>query len=152
MTNVSGVTGAAPIWLALMNYLNGNSQEITRPTPKNVVRAMANDSAQTELFLVGTETSGTELKPTATRQARIAYPRDGEILSLDPDIPVGNQRVRFEAEPENKSQRWALSDAKNGATISASWWQPMPGKFRLALLDGNGKQLDTIQFEVRGGR
>ncbi len=150
MTNVSGVTGAAPIWLTLMNYLNGHSNEDPRPMPKNVVRAAVNDSAQTELFLTGTETSGSALKPTATQQTRIAYPRDGEILSLDPDIPVGNQRVRFAAEPENKTLRWSLIDTKTGVATKVSWWRPTPGKFTLALLDSNGTQLDAIHFEVRG--
>ena len=151
MTNVSGVTGAAPIWLALMNYLNANSPEIERAMPSNVARiADPLDPSQSELFLAGTEASGATLKPAAQRRGHIAYPRDGEILSLDPDIPPASQRVRFEAEPENKSYRWSLSEAKNNAAISASWWQPTPGKFTLALLDANGKQLDAIQFEVRG--
>ena len=151
MTNVSGVTGAAPIWLAVMNYLNANSLEIKRAMPSNVARvADPRDPSQTELFLAGTETSGAALKPAATRRAHIAYPRDGEILSLDPDIPPASQRVRFESEPENKLYRWSLSNAKKNAAISATWWQPTPGKFTLALLDANGKQLDAIQFEVRG--
>ena len=150
MTNVSGVTGAAPIWLALMNYLNTNSKQDAHPLPKNVVRAAVNDSAQTELFLTGTETSGSALKPTATQQARIAYPRDGEILSLDPDIPAANQRVRFEAAPGNATHRWSLIDTKTGVATKLSWWPPQPGKFTLALLDSNGIQLDVIHFEVRG--
>jgi penicillin-binding protein 1C len=150
MTDVSGVTGAAPIWLALMNYLNSSAKEDARPMPKNVVRAALNDSQQTELFLAGTESSGSELKPIATRQVRITYPRDGEILSLDPDIPASNQRVRFEAEPENKNQHWILEDAKNNVVKKLVWWNPQTGKFKLTLRDSNGKALDAIQFEVRG--
>ena len=148
MTNVSGVTGAAPIWLAVMNYLNANISETARALPKNVVRV--GDSTQSELFLAGTETNGATLKPAATSRAQIVYPRDGEILSLDPDIPAENQRVRFEASPENKKHSWSLINAKGGAAISKSWWQPQPGKFTLALLDASGKQLDAIRFEVRG--
>jgi penicillin-binding protein 1C len=151
MTNVSGVTGAAPIWLALMNYLNANSPEIERAMPKNLVRVSDPlDPSQTEIFVTGTETSGATLKPAAARQPRIAYPRDGEILSIDPDIPAASQRVRFEVEPENNTLRWSLTEAKGGAAISANWWQPQPGKFTLALLDANGKQIDAIRFEVRG--
>ena len=151
MTNVSGVTGAAPIWLSVMDYLNANSPEVERAMPKNLVRAADPlDASQTEIFVTDTETSGATLKPTAASRAHIAYPRDGEILSLDPDIPVANQRVRFEAAPENKNLRWSLTEAKSGAAISANWWQPQPGKFTLALLDASGKQLDAIRFEVRG--
>ncbi len=150
MTNVSGVTGAAPIWLALMDYLHANSPEPARAMPKNVLRAEVSQSTQGELFLTGTETSGTTLKPAATRQARIAYPRDGEILSLDSDIPDSNQRVRFEAEPENKNYRWVLEDAKNSVTKNGFWWSPQAGKFKLTLVDETGKELDSIRFEVRG--
>ena len=149
MTHVSGVTGAAPIWLAVMNYLNANSPDLPPKLPASVVRATSAPGA-TELFLSGTETSGATLKPAAASRPRIAYPRDGEILSLDPDIPPASQRVRFEAAPENKTLRWSLTEAKGGNAISASWWQPQPGKFTLALIDANGKQLDTIKFEVRG--
>ncbi len=39
MTNVSGVTGAAPIWLAVMNYLNVNSLHAPPKMPADVVRA-----------------------------------------------------------------------------------------------------------------
>ena len=149
MTHVSGVTGAAPIWLAVMNYLNANSPDLPPKLPASVVRATSAPGA-TELFLSGTETSGATLKPAAASRPRIAYPRDGEILSLDPDIPPASQRVRFEAAPENKTLRWSLTEAKGGNAISASWWQPQPGNFTLALIDANGKQLDTIKFEVRG--
>ncbi len=149
MTHVSGVTGAAPIWLAVMNYLNANSPDAPPKLPANVMRAASAPGA-TELFLSGTETSGATLKPAAASRPRIAYPRDGEILSLDPDIPPASQRVRFEAAPENKTLRWSLTEAKGGNAISASWWQPQPGNFTLALIDANGKQLDTIKFEVRG--
>ena len=149
MTHVSGVTGAAPIWLAVMNYLNANSPDLPPKLPANVMRAASAPGA-TELFLSGTETSGATLKPAAASRPQIAYPRDGEILSLDPDIPPASQRVRFEAAPENKTLRWSLTEAKGGNAISASWWQPQPGKFTLALIDANGKQLDTIKFEVRG--
>ncbi len=147
MTDVSGVSGAAPTWLALMNYLNANSADQPTPLPANVVRVT---SGTKELFLVGTETAGTILKPTAALRPRIAYPRDGEILAFDPDIPPDRQRVRFEAAPERKTQRWSLTEAKGAAAISASWWQPQPGKFTLALVDANGKHLDSITFEVRG--
>ncbi len=151
MTNVSGVTGAAPIWLAVMNYLNADSPLIERVMPNNLLRAADPlDQSQTELFLIGTETSGTTLKAAAASRPRIVYPRDGEILSLDPDIPPASQRVRFEAAPENETQRWSLLGTKSGVSISSNWWKPQAGKFTLALLDENGNQLDAIKFEVRG--
>ena len=148
MTNVSGVTGAAPIWLAVMDFLNGNISEIARPLPSNVVRIV--DAAKTELFLAGTESSGATLKPAATRRPHIVYPRDGEILSLDPDIPAQNQRVRFEAEPADNGHHWVLADDKSNITKNLVWWNPQTGKYKLTLLNANGKAIDEIKFEVRG--
>lgn len=149
MTHVSGVTGAAPIWLAVMNYLNANWPDALPKMPAGVVRA-ASSPGSTELFLAGTEANGTALKPATALRPRIAYPRDGEILSLDPDIPPDRQRVRFEAAPENKTYRWSLIDEKSVNNERVNWWQPRPGKFTLALRDSKGKQLDAIKFEVRG--
>ncbi len=149
MTNVSGVTGAAPVWLAVMNYLNANSPDASPTMPENVLRAAAAPGT-TELFLAGTEANATALKPTAELRAHIAYPRNGEILSLDPDIPPDRQRVRFEAVPENKTYRWSLVDEKNVNNDRTNWWQPRSGKYTLALEDAKGKRLDAIKFEVRG--
>ena len=149
MTNVSGVTGAAPIWLAVMNYLNINSPDDPPKTPDSIVRA-ASAPGTTELFLASTEANGTALKPAAAMRPRIAYPRDGEILSLDPDIPPDRQRVRFEAAPDNKTYRWSLIDERNVKHDGRHWWHPQAGKFTLVLQDSNGMQLDAIKFEVRG--
>jgi penicillin-binding protein 1C len=149
MTNVSGVTGAAPIWLAVMNYLNANAPDASPAMPENVLRAAAAPGT-TELFLAGTEANATALKPTAELRAHIAYPRDGEILSLDPDIPPDRQRVRFESVPENKTYRWSLIDEKSVTNDKINWWRPRTGKFTLALQDAKGEQLDAIKFEVRG--
>ena len=149
MTNVSGVTGAAPIWLAVMNYLNGNATDAPPRAPANVVR-VASAPGATELFLAGTETNSATLKPATSLRSRIAYPRDGEILSLDPDIPADRQRVHFAAEPEKNGYRWLLTNMNSGKTGATIWWQPQPGKFLLALQDANGKRLDEIKFEVRG--
>lgn len=149
MANVSGVTGAAPIWLAVMNYLNANSPDAPPKMPASVVRA-ASSPGSTELFLAGTEANGAVLKPAMALHPRIAYPRDGEILSLDPDIPPDRQRVRFAAQPENRTYRWLLIDERDVKNDARRWWHPRAGKFTLALQDLNGKQLDAIKFEVRG--
>ena len=153
MKDVSGVTGAAPIWLAVMNYLNGDAAETERPMPGNVVRASvrSNETSREELFLSGTESGVTQLKPAQAQKLRIVYPRDGEILSLDPDIPSANQRVIFVAEPPGKNLRWRLVNKNVQQQVMNGRWQPQAGRYRLALANALGEVLDEVGFEVRGG-
>ena len=152
MRDVSGVTGAAPIWLAVMNYLNGDSIETALPMPGNVVRASVSykETSRDELFLAGTESSVTQLKPTQAQKPRIVYPRDGEILSLDPDIPSANQRVIFSAEPTGINLQWRLVNKNIQQQIVNGRWQPQAGRYRLALTNALGEVVDEVGFEMRG--
>ena len=152
MRDVSGVTGAAPIWLAVMNYLNGDSIETALPMPGNVVRASVSskETSRDELFLAGTESGVTQLKPTQAQKPRIVYPRDGEILSLDPDIPSANQRVIFSAEPTGINLQWRLVNKNIQQQIVNGRWQPQAGRYRLALTNALGEVVDEVGFEMRG--
>ena len=77
---------------------------------------------------------------------------DGEVLSLDPDIPSANQRVIFTAEPAGKNLQWRLLHENIPQQIANGRWQPQAGRYRLALANGRGDVLDEVGFEVRGGR
>jgi penicillin-binding protein 1C len=86
---------------------------------------------------------------TATR---ITAPANGTMLALDPDIPPANQRLqlRSDATPAaSRSLQWFVGEVPlaRGATAQ---WMPMPGRFTLALKDGQGRQLDAVRIEVRG--
>lgn len=155
MRDVSGVSGAAPAWLDLMNALHrsdGRAPVLPRPADVVVQRVRfvpEIEAERDELFLVGTEVTEVEVKPTLPAVARIVYPGDGAIIALDPDIPAAAQRVRFEASVPDASLQWRIVGTAP-EEVADALWQPRPGRFELALIDPQGRELDRIRFEVRG--
>jgi penicillin-binding protein 1C len=153
MKDVSGVTGAAPVWLELMRSLHARSGSKPPKAPAGVVAAEvtfspAIESTRREWFLRGTETTHMRVLDRSTQDAaRIAYPKSGTILALDPDIPSDSQRVYFQTLPEVDAPHFALDGERFDA---GAGWSPTPGTHRLALLDANGAELDDVEFEVRG--
>jgi penicillin-binding protein 1C len=153
MPDVSGVTGAAPVWLEIMSYLHRGRPVQPPRLPAGVVTAdvhftPAVEPARREYYLAGTESMDVRLPDRTDRQvARIAYPGRGAILALDPDIPAGHERVFFEIAPASDDYVVRIDDT----LVSAhSGWQPVPGRHRAALLDRHGAVLDQTEFEVRG--
>lgn len=159
MWNVSGISGAAPVWLEIMNYLHRDVRSTPPPRTDGVVLARAvfqtgNEPERNELFLRGTEPSEVE---TAARQAaprlipRIAYPPEGTIIVLDPDIPEENQMVFFEAENASSGGlKWRLNTEELATGEEGRRWVPRPGRYSLVLADDSGRTVDAVSFEVRG--
>lgn len=157
MRDVSGVSGAAPIWRDLMDYLHADSGSAAPPMPPSVIAREIHffpplESARTEFFLAGAENSDIRLIATnSAAQAlhvHILYPTHGTVIALDPDIPATHQRVPFNAQgAENVG--WLIDGifAGNGSEI---WWSPVGGKHKAVLTDADGQELDSVTFEVRG--
>ncbi|NWG75984.1 MAG: penicillin-binding protein 1C, partial [Rubrivivax sp.] len=154
MRDVSGVTGAAPVWLAIMSELHRGRPAQPPKAPAGVVTAEvrftpAVEAARREYFLAGTETTEVPLPDRAGRQlARISYPGRGAILALDPDIPPGHERVFFEITPAGGD--YVLRIDSETLVSAQAGWQPLPGRHRAELLDSHGVLLDQTEFEVRG--
>jgi penicillin-binding protein 1C len=164
MWDVSGVTGAAPVWAALVNYLHRQTPSRAPVAPAGVVRTKIvyqNDiePARDDWFLSGTEMSRIALSANAegatarNGAARIATPTDGTIFALDPDIPAARQRVWFEsAQGAPAGSVWRLDGKVAGpsAGLARMAWLPWPGHHTLELVDGHGGVVDSVKFEVRG--
>ncbi|WP_438393064.1 penicillin-binding protein 1C [Caballeronia sp. DA-9] len=166
MWDVSGVTGAAPVWAALVNYLHRHTASPTPTAPAGVVRTKIvyqNDIEPTrdDWFLSGTEMSRIALSANAEGAApgkgtvnggaaRIATPTDGTIFALDPDIPASRQRVWFESgQGASSGSAWRL-DGKPAGRAQRMAWLPWPGHHTLELIDKRGEVVDSVKFEVRG--
>jgi penicillin-binding protein 1C len=173
MPDVSGVTGAAPVWLEIMSYLHRGRPGQPPRSPAGVATADVNftpavEAPRREYYLMGTESADVRMKAhtghpwpaplasirsapdRADRQvARISYPGRGAILAIDPDIPLGHERVFFEITPAGDDYVVRIDD-ETLASAQASW-QPRPGHHRVELMDRYGVVLDQTEFEVRGG-
>lgn len=151
MWDVSGVSGAAPLWQDVMNALHRSVPSAPPTLPRGVERRHvtfeeAVEAERDELFLPGTALTEVVRKAPAVSTARIVYPADGQIIAVDPDIPVSAQRILFHVEGGGEGLQWRLNDDR----LEGAFWAPVPGRWRLAVYDALGQELDAIRFEVRG--
>jgi penicillin-binding protein 1C len=154
MWDVSGVSGAAPVWRDVMDYLHRDRPSRAPAPPDGLVRRTvsfvpAAEPPRSEWFVRGTETALVEGLAPAQRTPKILYPADHSIIALDPDIPERLQRMDFRAQA-GKGLRWQLDGAELGSADGPLAWTPVAGRHALALVDGGGRSVDGIRFEVRG--
>jgi len=154
MRVVSGITGAAPVWLEIMEWLHRETPSLPPPPPvgirsQQVAFPQAIEPARREWFLPGTEPQGPTLA-LATSPPRILVPATGTVIALDPDIPPSLQRVAFAAQAQGAQFRWVLDGADIGGTAAVLLWEPAPGSYTLSLVDEERRPFDTVSFTVRG--
>ena len=176
MWDVSGTTGAAPIWASVMRYLHRSTPSRPPQPPAGLVRtrvefgssasspasapalkagiASSNNAepARMEWFIQGTEQTSfvRSQQKTNPATAHILNPVHGSLLALDPDIPPKRQRLMLRASAgASANSRWLIDDklVGKGATVP---WMPWPGKHRITLQSANGQTLHEVQIEVRG--
>ncbi len=154
MQDVSGITGAAPVWSEVMAWLHRQVPS-TPPRPPVGVRAQwvsfarGTEPDRMEWFLEGTEPEmGTPTLLAA--EEKILSPAHGAVIALDPDIPPTRQRVLFEARADRRALRWVLDGADLGPGGDVFLWEPQPGLHVLSLAGEREQQLDAVTFEVRG--
>ncbi|MES2075281.1 MAG: transglycosylase domain-containing protein [Pseudomonadota bacterium] len=153
MWDVSGVTGAAPVWRDVVDYLHRQRPGKAPPTPPGVLRQAlsyrpAFEPARVEWFVKGSESAVVELAGQGGRAPRISYPAPASIIAIDPDIPPASQRVLFQASAA-AGLRWQLDGADLGPAGADHAWQPVAGPHQLALVDADQQVVDTMHFEVR---
>ena len=176
MWDVSGTSGAAPIWAAVMNHLHRSEPSHAPTPPAGLVQSQVGfdglEAARSEWFIKGTEQAQFTINTGAARaridwatgqkdpskstfeadkesqgSPKITSPATGSIIALDPDIPPNRQRVSFRAEGQNL--RWHI-DGKPFARGPQAQWLPWPGRHVVQLTGGNGQVLDEVKIEVRG--
>jgi penicillin-binding protein 1C len=174
MHDVSGVSGAAPIWREVMDYLHHGLTGVHVASIKPALPTGVNsreirfepafEPARRELFLSGTEQevivanketaerlSANKERRNTAKLARIAYPGEGTIIALDPEIPPQLQRVVFKATVVLPSTwSWRLDGHKLDEDSLKHPWFPEPGRHQLQLLEAQSQLVDTVHFEVRG--
>jgi penicillin-binding protein 1C len=176
MHDVSGVSGAAPVWREVMDWLQrgdmgGVGGSGTRPplrseapsAPTGVQRQAIRfeppdkirEAPRQEWFLAGTGMNVVRLAE-AKALAHIAYPGQGTVIALDPDIPPARQRVALQLSgTAGSGWQWRLDGEALGSATRPVLWRPRPGRHRLALVERSGrdlkemKELEVVHFEVR---
>ncbi|MFD2365976.1 penicillin-binding protein 1C [Pseudoduganella sp. GCM10020061] len=154
MWDVSGVTGAAPLWRDVMDYLHAHTPGQPPAAPPGVVKQSVSfdpalEPPREEAFLAGTATAVVALVTPQQRNPRILYPADGALLALDPDIPEQLERVSFSAQA-GQGLYWQLNGERLAPADVPLSWRPVAGRHKLALVDGQGRVAVAHAFQVRG--
>ena len=157
MHEVSGVTGVAPAWLEIMDGLHERLSSEPPSAPAGVIGRDIRfepeaESALHEWFVAGTETELVKLAGAKTQTPRIAFPANGTIIALHPDIPYENQAMFFSAKPPRADAEFVLNGKSLGHADASVEWRPIPGSHKLALVGHSGKLLDRVEFSMRGLR
>ena len=143
MHQVSGVSGAAPVWREVMALLHAGAASRPPAPPAGLVAQGG------EWFVAGTEPVAGTL-PAAQTAAVGAFgiqsPRNGSVILLDPEIPRAAQQMVF----AGAAGQWQINGrpAGSGSTVH---WQPRPGRHVLERRDAQGSPAppDRVVFEVR---
>jgi len=152
MHKVSGISGAAPVWQALVGWLHAEQVSRAPARPAGLVRERlgpgpTQEAARDEWLLAGTAAMALparDARRAAPQVQGIAHPRDGSVFALDPDIPPASQRLRFEGEPG----RWLLDGRRIAQGAGERGWLPTPGRHELQLIAADGSR-HRVRFEVR---
>ncbi len=136
MWNVSGVSGAAPAWADIMNLLHnpetGLSKEPKMPEGTRLLRSESSPRA-----------------PRTSQSAHITYPNEGLTIALDPDIPDDREEVGFEISGYHSELSLDLDGKNIKCADGFCLWRPIAGSHMLALKNGVGKVLESVEFRVR---
>jgi penicillin-binding protein 1C len=154
MHDVSGVSGAAPAWLEIMEWLHRDLPSPPPEPPVGVVLAATTPNVSgaegEQWFLAGTEPA-TAVSRVRHVPAKIVAPVSGTVIAVDPDIPTPQQRVAFEAQADSGTRgHWVLDGKRIGPAMKPLLWAPQPGPHTLVLVDERQHPVDTVAFSVRG--
>jgi penicillin-binding protein 1C len=178
MWDVSGTSGAAPVWAALMNYLHKTEPSRAPAPPAGVVQKQIRladaggrpiEAARSEWFIRGTEQAlfaidSGAVNADSTRaggQKRLknsAYGTDSTAARITApangtivalDPDIPPNRQRLNFAAEGRQLRWRM-DGKEFARGAQAQWLPWPGRHTVQLVSERGEVLDEIRIEVRG--
>lgn len=157
MWDVSGITGAAPIWHHIVGYLHRNKTSRGPSPPDGVILQEISYQppveAQRREWVIK---QGNQIPPAQihlqirSQSAMLIAPPDSAIIAPDPDIPMGKQRLLL----QSTGQANTCLRLNNAATAACGVTKhlialPKPGNHTLTLTDLEGKVLDTHRFQIR---
>jgi len=157
MWDVSGVTGAAPVWRDVVEYLHQSNASVIPHPPEGVVRQQVvyrpNIESPRNDWVIA-KSSNVNQQQTVISVAgaltKIVAPPDSAIIAPDPDIPKNRQALLLQSSGVGYTCLKLDSHAVASCGISKTIVPlPLPGRHTLSLSDVHGKVLDIHQFEVR---
>lgn len=153
MHDVSGVSGAAPVWRDVMDYVMQGQGPATATPPAGIVHSAARfnglEPDRDEWFVDGTQLANVVQVASNAGVAHLESPADGAIFAIDPDIPGDRQRIVLRARGASEDDRFVLPDGRTIAANEPFLWQPTRGTQSVALISADGRVLDRAKVQVR---
>ncbi|MGC3962576.1 MAG: penicillin-binding protein 1C [Rhodocyclaceae bacterium] len=159
MWDVSGITGAAPVWRDIVEYLHADvPSHQPSPPPDVVARPIsftpAIEAPRQEWFRAGTEPADASAQRVAVQigagRPRLIAPPNGAIVAPDPDIPQRRQSMLIQAaSPTPACLKVNGKPLAPCGTHAAMLPLPAPGTHKVQLESPDGKALDEHTFTVR---
>jgi penicillin-binding protein 1C len=174
MHNVSGVSGAGPIWADVMEAAAQRYGANAPPkAPSSLVKRRIEftsehariEPGRDEWFVRGSEPANTGARiAVAAREAnsqgaRIVSPTDGTIIAIDPDIPEANQRIALKSGDANEAGCWEINGESLGCSANAVMWSharfaqdaknALQNSVQIRLLDRDNKERDRVTITLR---
>lgn len=92
---------------------------------------------------------GPPSSPNAIRskgERAVLFPREGDIFKIDPSAALGSQAIRLQATQFLGPQEfWDVDGKKIEWENGEAWWNLVPGKHQIALMEISGKGEKSIQ-------
>jgi penicillin-binding protein 1C len=178
MWDVSGISGAAPIWASVMSFLHAKTPSRAPTPPAGLVRERVSlqaaagqmlEAPREEWFVSGTQQArfemdaGNTMKSIARRADSMPatglkhYENSTKNQITSPamgtiialDPDIPPRHQRLHFTAQSTSAQWRLNGKNLGAAKDVQWL-PMPGRHALQLVDAQGSVMDEVKFEVRG--
>ena len=178
MHSVSGTSGAAPVWAAVLGFLHQGQPSRAPQAPAGVVQQWADfgpapagqpgegfplEARRQDWFLPGTAQARFALDVdgrTAQASNQHAAPDDAMLRNASITTPANGtivavdpdippDRQRLQFRADQAAVRWRM-DGKEVARGARWEWMPWPGRHQIELLNAKGDVLDSIRLEVRG--
>ncbi|NDC38942.1 MAG: hypothetical protein EBZ48_12975 [Proteobacteria bacterium] len=150
MWNVTGISGAAPVWMEVMGLLaeryGAASAGAPKPPTEQVVRGVGESS---EWYLQGTEPAPLDAVRASAFVSRITYPVEGMVVALDPEVSEDRQRVRLRSSQPSSASFFVVDGEQLGASDVPRWWRVSRGAHRVELQGADGSVFDAVSFVVR---
>jgi penicillin-binding protein 1C len=134
MWDVSGTTGAAPVFTETLIWLHENRRS------QSLERKLASErNPKQDLFFA----------PTSFPHPRILYPPSGLVLALDPEIPSSRQKLPLQAETAGKPNlSWRIGESEKMPASDSALWPMRKGRHVIRLMDRQ-KVLEEVEIQVR---
>lgn len=157
MWDVSGVTGAAPVWRDVVEYLHQSGPATPPQAPPGVHRAQvayrpAIEAPRQDWFRqpAGHDRQPATLIQLAGARPQLIAPPAGAIIAPDPDIPQAKQALLVQAAWTEAGCLYLDTRLINQCRQSQLMLPlPAPGSHLLSLHTRQGQLLDQHRFEVR---